>query len=290
MRRTIDRSSVLPFYYQLKEILVSEIEARGMQPGDRLPGDHDLCVTYDVSRTVARQALSELESEGLIERVKGRGTFVAQPRTAQGLAQSLTGLYEDVAAHGGILYSKVRRLEVVPADAHVARELKIEPGEDVVAIERLRFVNNEPWVLASTYLPGDLAPGIVAEDLSNQSLYALLENKYGVKLARGVRSIEATTAGSSLSRDLGIASGAAVLVLRSISSDPDNRPVETFVAYHRADRSRFVVELTRKPPRSPGTSAPLVVVKLPAPQAQPLGKAVALLSGQDYIIVRMVSR
>jgi GntR family transcriptional regulator len=257
MQSAIDRASPLPFYHQLKQILLDEIERRGLSPGDRLPGDHELCQRYDISRTVARQALAELDAEGVVERVKGRGTFVAQRKTAEGLVQSLTGLYEDVAARGGRLHSEVRRLEAVPADKHIASELQLEPGQRVITIERLRFVDGEPWVLAITHLPEDAAPGILEDDLSDQSLYALLENKYGVRLVRGRRSVEATSAGAALSRSLGIRRGAPVLTLRSVSYGEDGRPVESFVAFHRGDRSRFEVELLR---HRDGASRPLMIV------------------------------
>ena len=172
MSAGIDRSSPLPFYYQLKQILLADLRARDLAPGTRLPGDNELCGTYDVSRTVVRQALAELETEGVIERQKGRGTFVAHRRTAERLVQSLTGLYEDVAARGGHLRSDVRRQEVVPADGQIADQLQLSRGAPVVVIERLRFVDDEPWVLATTYLPYDIAPGLVHDDLSDQSLYA----------------------------------------------------------------------------------------------------------------------
>ncbi|MDT7729289.1 MAG: GntR family transcriptional regulator, N-acetylglucosamine utilization regulator [Actinomycetota bacterium] len=257
MQSGIDRSSLLPFYHQLKQILLGEIERRGLQPGDRLPGDHELCNSYNVSRTVVRQALAELESEGVLERIKGKGTFVAQPKIAEGLVQSLTGLFEDVAARGGQLRSDVRRLEIVPADAQVAGDLEIPPGHPVIVIERLRFVNEEPWVLTITYLPADLAPGLLDEDLSRNSLYAVLESKYNVRLVRGRRSVEASVAGSALARNLGISRGAPVLVLRSLSVGTEGRPVESFVAFHRGDRSRFEVELSRQ---SAVASRPLMVV------------------------------
>lgn len=247
MRSAIDRSSPVPFYFQLKQRIVADIGERDLQPGARLPGDHELCREYEVSRTVVRQALSELQSEGLVERVKGRGTFVAQPKTVEGLVQSLTGLFEDVAARGGHLRSEVRRFEEVPADEQVAQELGVEPGEPVVVLERLRYIDEEPWVLTVTHIPNDLAPGLLEEDLSDQSLYALFENKYGVKLYRGRRSVEATVASAPLARSLGVVRGAPVLLLRSLSFDVGGRPIESFVAYHRGDRSRFEVELMRAP-------------------------------------------
>lgn len=242
----VDRSSPLPLYHQLKQVLAQEIERQGLQPGDLLPGDHALCETYDVSRTVVRQALTELEFEGVIERIKGKGTFVAPPKAPQGLVQSLTGLYEDVAARGGHLRSQVRRLEVVPADRGTAADLHVAEGDPVVVLERLRLVGDEPWVLTVTHLPHALVAGLEHEDLTDRSLYAVLEQDFGVVLARGRRSVEATVAPAPLAAALGVAAGAPVLVLRSVSVDADGHPVESFVAYHRGDRSRFEVELTRE--------------------------------------------
>jgi len=247
MTRAIDRTSPLPFYYQLKQILLADLRERELAPGDRLPGDHELCATYEVSRTVVRQALAELETEGVVERVKGRGTFVAQRKTSEHLVQSLTGLYEDVAARGSHLRSEVRRQEVVPADEQIAAELSLQPGAPVIVIERLRFVDDEPWVLVTTYLPRDVAPGLVEDDLTDQSLYALLEARYDVWLTQGRRAVEAATANDTLAAALAIAPGDPVLVLRSTSSAGE-RPVEMFVAYHRGDRSRFEVILHRTRP------------------------------------------
>ncbi|HEY5820384.1 MAG TPA: GntR family transcriptional regulator [Propionibacteriaceae bacterium] len=244
MPSVIDRSSPLPFYHQLKQILLAELRERQLSPGDRLPGDHELCATYDVSRTVVRQALAELETEGVLVRLKGRGTFVAPEKTSEHLVQSLTGLYEDVAARGSHLRSQVRRLEVVPADEQVAAELEVQVGAPVIVVERLRFVDDEPWVLVTGYLPYDVAPGLVHEDLSDQSLYQLLENRYGVTVTHGRRAVEAAVAGDTLAASLGVAVGDPVLVLRSTALS-GVRPVEMFVAYHRGDRSRFEVTLSR---------------------------------------------
>lgn len=260
MAKGIDRTSPLPFYHQLKQILLTDLRERALAPGTRLPGDHELCATYDVSRTVVRQALAELETEGVIERVKGRGTFVAPEKTAEHLVQSLTGLYEDVAARGSHLRSVVRRLEVVPADAQVAAQLELEPGAEVIVIERLRFVDDEPWVLATAFLPRSVAPGLTADDLSDQSLYALLESAYGVVLTHGRRGVEAALAGDALAEALDVSPGDAVLVLRSLAFAGE-RPVEMFVAYHRGDRSRFEVILNRSTP-SP-TRPPLMQVTSP---------------------------
>ncbi|WP_348789938.1 GntR family transcriptional regulator [Leifsonia sp. NPDC080035] len=255
----LDRSSPLPLYYQLKEALLAFFQQQGFTPGDRVPGDFELCEQYGVSRTVVRQALTELEYDGVIERIKGKGTFYATPKVGEGLAQSLTGLYEDVAARGGDLVSEVRRLEVVPADPRLAAELEIGPYQPVVVLERLRIVDGQPWALTITHVPFDLAPGLLEKDFSHESLYAVLEGEFGIRLARGHRSIEAALATKSVAELLGVATGSPLLVLRSVSRDEAGRPVESFVAFHRGDRSRFEVDLTRGPNGGAG-AAPLVIV------------------------------
>ncbi|GAB3444868.1 GntR family transcriptional regulator [Streptomonospora sediminis] len=247
----------MPFYHQLKQLLLAEIEREGLGPGDRIPGDHELCLAYDVSRTVVRQALAELEYAGVVERVKGRGTFVAPPKVTEGLAQSLTGLFEDVAARGSHLRSQVRTLEERPADSQVAADLGIEAGAPVIHLERLRFVDGLPWVLTLTRLPAGIAPGLLEEDFTEQSLYALLEDKYGVRLERARRTIEAAVAHNALASSLQVPVGDPVLVLRSVSSDPAGTPVESFAAFHRGDRSRMEVELARGP--APARSPMMVV-------------------------------
>jgi GntR family transcriptional regulator len=251
MRATVDRSSPLPFYSQLKRIIIDDIAARGLRPGDRFMGDHELCATYNVSRTVVRQALSELEAEGVVERIKGRGTFIATPKTDEGLVQSLTGLYHDVTSRGSRLVSDVRRLEVVPSDDQVAEALSIPVGRRVIVIDRVRYVDGEPWAVVITHVPYEAAPDLLNDDLTEQSLYALLESKYGMRIASGKRTLEASVANAALAKSLQLSPGSAILVLRSVVFDPDGRPVETFVAYHRGDRSRFEVELGEYSGRKP---------------------------------------
>jgi GntR family transcriptional regulator len=242
---SVDRNSPIPLYHQLKRAVIAHIEAEGLSAGDRLPGDRELGEAYSVSRTVVRHALSELEYEGVIERRRGKGTFVAPSKTAQTLVQSLAGLFQDVAARGGDVTSDVRRLEVVPADREIAARLDVPVDTPVIVVERLRFVDGEPWVFTISHIPYELAPTLLDVDLSHRSLYGTLEEAFGLELVRARRTAGATAASARLADDLGISAGAPVLVLRNVSYGPSGRPFETFVAYHRSDRSTFEVELIR---------------------------------------------
>ena len=244
--RRLDRSSPIPYYFQLQQILRELIERGELREAERLPGENQLCESFSVSRTVVRQALSGLENEGLVERHKGRGTFVAKKKLPDFLVQELTGLYEEALAHGLRIQSMVRKLELVPVGGPIARELALVEGDPVILLDRLRYIDGELWTANTTYLPYELCPELLHEDMAEQSLYELLEHKYGITIATAKRSVEAILASSSIAKALGISEGDAVLVLRSTSFADDGRPVEYFVSYYPGEKSLFEVTLRRR--------------------------------------------
>lgn len=245
MSKTIDFGSPIPFYLQLSESLRDNIQNGVWQPGDQLPGEHALCDSYGLSRSVVRQALSELEDEGLIYRRRGKGAFVAEAKIVESLAQKLTGFHQDMRERGHRPVSQVLIQAVAPAPAGIARELDLPSGAPVVHLQRLRFVSDEPIVLVSSYLPETLCPGLEKVDFSEQSLYAYLEHTYGLHIARGRRRMEAVGASEREAGLLQVAAGAPLLKLDSVSYLEDGTPLEYYRALHRGDRSQFEIELVR---------------------------------------------
>jgi GntR family transcriptional regulator len=260
---SLDRNSPIPFYFQLQNLLLERIKSGELQPGDRLPGEHQLCAEYGVSRTVVRQALGELENEGVIRRRKGQGTFVAPHKTSEHLFERLQGLHEEARSQGREVVSRVRGLETVPAADPVAAELQIAPGDSVIRLERLRLVDRDIWTLTTSYIPHALCPGLLEEDLTTGSLYDLLDRKYGIEIYSARRSIEAALASDTVADALSIPRppGAplrpvtSVLVLRSTAYNAESRPVEHFVSYYPGDRARFEVTLSRRSISAAGMAA-----------------------------------
>jgi GntR family transcriptional regulator len=241
---TIDRTSPIPLYYQVKQHISAQIATGALRPGQRLPGEHDLCRLHAVSRTVIRQALNELRYEGLLDTHRGKGTFVAKSKVPEGLMSSLAGLADDVARRGQSLESKVLTLREEPVTASVAARLRLEPGLPVVELERQRFVDGQPWVLTVTYLPAELVPGLVDRDLGGaESLYRIIREDYGLPIVSSRRRVEAAVADEREALLLGIQRGDPVIVLRSLSFTAGMRPLEYFVAHHRGDQSAFEVLL-----------------------------------------------
>jgi len=241
----IDRRSPIPFYIQLKETIREKIENGNWQPGDQIPGEVELGEMFNISRTVIRQALQELTYEGLINREKGRGTFVAKPKINESLVQSLTGFHQDMSNRGMVPRSQVLKQVVVPATLKIADFLKLDVGTLVIEVQRLRFVANDPIVLVTTFLPYALCPKLIHADLSFQSLYDFIENECGILISRGRRTIEAVLANENEAHMLNVEKGAPLMLLNSISYLADGTPIEYYHAVHRGDRSRFEVELVR---------------------------------------------
>ena len=239
----IDLSSAIPFYYQLQQHLEAKINAGIWEAGCKLPSEKSLCDHFGVSRTVVRQALNGLASNNLIETQKGRGSFVATPKHTWQLMQSLSGFQENTVAQGQTIRTQVLALEVVPATGEIAEYLKLDVGTPVTMLKRLRFVDEEPIVVVTTYLPESLCPNLVEEDFTHRSLYDLLAANYDLVISEGIRSIEAINASAELAEQLQLEDGAALSLLKSIGWLADGTPLEYYVAWHRGDRSRFQVRL-----------------------------------------------
>lgn len=242
---SIDRSSPIPYYHQLKELIRDEITSDRWPPGFRIPSEPQLCELLDISRTVVRQALGELVNERLLVRRKGLGTFVGEKKISGHLFQSLTGFYDDMLAQGLTPKTEVLSQNVVAASQTVAEILQVAPKSPLLCLERLRSVNGEPIVLVTTYLPYDLCGELEHNDFNNRSLYRALDEVCGLQLSHGHRMIEALRASASDAKHLGIKKGDPLLYLRSVTYLDSGQPIEYYEAKHRGDRSLMEVDLVR---------------------------------------------
>ncbi len=244
-KTSIDFNNNIPYYVQLMDLMTEMIQSKTWKPGSKIPGELDLCKEYGVSRTVVRQALRELEYQGVVLRRKGKGTFVAEPKISEGLAQKLTGFYQDMVERGLKPITQVLHQRVVPCNEKVAGYLKIKPGARVIDINRLRSIEDAPLQIVNTFVPYDLCPQLAQIDLTNRSLYQFLEEDCHIFISHGRRFIEAVAASEQDARLLQVERGAPLVMLDSISYQEDGTPVEYYHAVHRGDRTRFEVELVR---------------------------------------------
>jgi GntR family transcriptional regulator len=242
---SIDRVSPVPYYHQLKMYILGEIEAGNWLPEQKLPSEAELCERFGVSRTVVRQAIKELENQGHLTTAKGKGTFVAKPKIIESFVQRLSGFYEDMAARGFRVTTRILRQELVPASRAVSEALRIAVNAPVVTLSRIRMLNEEPSVYVSTYVPQEICPALLHADLENKSLYAFLEKECGLEIHKGHRYIGVSLANEYEASLLEVEVGSPLIELDSVSFLKDGRPLEYFHALHRGDRTRFEVDLVR---------------------------------------------
>lgn len=236
MDTSINLDNRVAYYLQLKEYLQKQVDSGEYKPGDMLPSEADLCKQFKVSRTVVRQALKELEHEGIVYKRRGKGTFVNQPKINIALTQLITGFSKEMDRHGQVIVTKVLSQEKVDANEKVAKYLKVKSGTPVLHVERLRFVNNEPMVLVNTWLPSPLCEAMLEADLT-QSLYESLRVCCKIEFTYGERIIEAVAANLKESGLLNVELSTPMLKVITISYLDDTTPIEYSVAIQRGDRS-----------------------------------------------------
>ena len=232
------RSVSTPYYLQIAEILRAGIAEGKWEPGQLIPSEASLCEMFAVSRTAIRQALAQLVSEGLLHKEKGRGTFVSRPHVAIAV-QELRGFFDEMTAAGRPVTTSVLRQEAVVIPAVLAPALAVPTGARVVCLERLRSMGDEPLVHVTTYLPLARFSGLLDLDLADRSLYAVLNDDYGVQPHGGVRRLEAVSATAAQARLLGGRARDALLRVTAINVDVGGVPFEVFEGYYRGDRTYF---------------------------------------------------
>lgn len=227
----VDPTSPVPKYFQLREILLDQIE-RELTVDAPIPSERELSQRHGLSRMTVRQAVDHLVAEGRLYRVPGKGTFVARPKIDMPLG--LTSFTEDMRARGHAPGARDLARRTVPAPGTVARQLGVEPHTPVHVIERLRIADGTPMAIERSHLPAALAPDLLAEPLDG-SLYAVLRDRYGVVLDSGEQIIGAGIADSGDAGLLDLPAGSAVLLLER-RSYATGRAVEYTVSTYRADR------------------------------------------------------
>jgi GntR family transcriptional regulator len=238
------RDSQVALYRQLKDWVLGKIEQGVWESGSLLPSERTLVGELGVSRITVRQALRELVQEGVLESVPGKGFFVAQRQSfpLHGLV-SLTSLARE---RGWTVSNRVLRAEQLSASPALARALELDVGAPVIHLARVRYIDGAPVNIQRLWLPERRCRGLLDEDLTHASIFALLTDRYGVELARAEITISARPAEPEEQDLLELGEGAAVLTVDQITRDRTGEPIEFTVSAHHP--GRFPVNLVQERP------------------------------------------
>lgn len=215
----------------------------GTFSGGTLPAEARLAEDFGVSRNAVRAALDLLRAEGLVERVPGVGTVVAEPKFPHGL-DHLLGLAEVMRGHGAVS-NEVRTTGTVTPPGPIAARLGLAAGERVVYIERLRRLGGLPLSLDLTYLAPDIGAPLLDEDLVNQDIFGLIERLTGGSLGLAEVTIEAINADQHSAAVLETPPGTALLMVERLTHLADGRPVDLEYIRFRGDRLAMRGQLRR---------------------------------------------
>jgi GntR family transcriptional regulator len=242
------REGPLPLYYQLKTVLLREIEGGRWPPDAQLPTEDELARRFGVSKITVRQALRELAGEGFIRREQGRGTFVERRRLQQG-PRELTSFTDEMRSHGLAPASRVLEQGAGAAPPAVATALGIGQEALVFRLRRLRLANREPMGVQTAYIPLDLVPGIARIKFAGASLYDVLQSHYGLYPATARETYCVALLKRDVAALLGVSARSPAMTAERVTFLADGRPLEYVQSIMRGDRYTVAIDLTRHPSR-----------------------------------------
>lgn len=240
MSSKVRKTNGVPLYVQVREILRSEYSQ--LPPKSPVPTELELIERFGVSRITLRKAVDDLVVDGLLERHQGRGTFTSVPKLTHEL-NAISSWTEQLRALGYNPRTSQRICREISPPRRVAHALALTAGENVVMLRRLRLVGDEPLSLMTNYIPTRLVPNIGKESEEAESLYELLEHRYGLVPTRAVDTVETRSATDEEAETLGVESWAPILVVTRLSFLGDGSPLELASVISRGDRYQYRVTL-----------------------------------------------
>jgi GntR family transcriptional regulator len=239
----LDKSSVIPIYHQLYTILLDRIEDGEYKAHEQLPSENELCNNFQVSRSTAQKALQVLVDQGFAYRVQGKGTYISDKMITYSITASLSFSAEIIGLKKSP-QSKLIHEEKVPASERIARKLKINKGDEIYSIQRVRFVDKIPMAIQTSYLPKKLVPGLIDYEFDEGSLFKTIKNNYGHEISDAHETLKAIRCDTYEANLLKLHEGDAVFLLERTTKLHSGKMLEFVRTILRGDKSKFSIELS----------------------------------------------
>lgn len=243
MTHLLDTTSPIPLHYQVAQRLKYLIREGALVPGEAIPPERELCEQYAVSRPTVRQAIQALVNDGLLERRRGVGTFVALPKVRQPLS-SVLGFSERIEREGRVPATRLLEKTVMTAaqaGVEVTDGLRVAPTAPILRVIRLRLVDDEPHLLQTSHLPLDRFPGLDTLDLET-SLYRILRTRYNLAITYITQTLEPVLVKSTEAKWLGIKPNQPAMLITATTHDQTDQPFEYALTLARSDRCQHYLE------------------------------------------------
>ncbi|MBI5568704.1 MAG: GntR family transcriptional regulator [Desulfomonile tiedjei] len=235
----------IPLYYQLEKILRDKIASREIAPEESFPTEQELCNQYGVSRAVVRQAFAALLQDGLISRIPGKGTFLAQQTRGHRILHCFNSI-EELVELSTQATNVIRYKGLVTPSKQTASLFTLGHGEKLYSLRGIRIINNNPVCYFAINLPAEFAGFLEDENLETGAILPIVEKKSGLLVQRVRQTITAARARKNVARDVGLEEGDPVLQFERVYYAANDRVVEAGTSYFHPDRYHYVMEFSHK--------------------------------------------
>ncbi len=232
----IDRTSSMPLYAQVKQLLHEQILNGELSPGTVLPAEHELSRSLHVSRITVKRALDDLARAGVLRRLQGKGTIVESTRVTGDL--DATGGFSGLVRRYGLTpTARVLSIETRPGDQPVREAFGIagDPAVNFMYFRRLLGTDDRPMAVVTSIVPEDLGSRMVALGVENASFFKLFEVLTRRKVVRSKQILTPIVATPEIAQLLRVAPGSAHFHVRNTSYLEGGDPIEVSVGIYSGD-------------------------------------------------------
>lgn len=237
----------MSLYLKIADEITEKIKSGEWKPGQMIPSEKEFCDQFHVSRPTVRAALSSLVNQGYLVRMKGKGSFVAKPKTVEDTTVFLESFSQEMAAKGMIVETEVLEQRLVEADEEVAGKLKLPLGDEAIKLVRLRYVKDSfdkgPIVYNISYFPGKFAFLLKCNFEQESLTSALKRNHVGSRHLE--KNIDAILLEGKIARILGVPEKSLGILISAVCWDSNRKHVlEYTLSYYPSDRNKFVIKVS----------------------------------------------
>ncbi len=244
----IDKSSYVPLYIQVRDIIKDLIKTGKLKAGDQIPSENELSSEFNISRMTVRQASQELLREGYITIRRGEGTFVNSVPHTQMLLK-LEGFSSEMSKLGYRSHSRVLDIELVESNESYEMAysgLGKAPDEPLVRIRRVRYVEDTPFAIETSFLSYNTGKGLMEPRMADdRSIYNYIEKDLHIRLSRADHVIQPSLAQAECAALLEIDEGSPILRLHGTTFSMTNKPIEYLEGIYRGDKYELKVVITK---------------------------------------------
>jgi GntR family transcriptional regulator len=235
----------MPLYIQISNNLIQYIRRNQLAKGEAIPSENELLSRYDVSRTTVRQAIQHLESQHIVHRVRGKGTFVAAPKRRQ-YVRGFQNLEDQLKELGIVATNDLLDYKTVLPPNTCAEQLGLNPSQKVLLIRRLKLADTEPLALEERFLPLDIAMRFQKEDFEDMPVFNVLDREPDLSIVRVAYTIASSPLSESESKIMKVDQTASVIRRTGIYYNMDEKPVMFSRITFLADKAELRFEFHKE--------------------------------------------